>query len=200
MWPQWYTLTANRTTMPPQLFEWRQSESSCISVHVLSHWLVSNSLDPMGCSPPGSSVHGISQARVPEWAALSFSRGPSWPRDGTRTSCVSCFRQADCLLLSRLGSPIFVNNAIENEKLSLHYHTFTKPLVKINLLAKSTFNYIEFSSWLLILKASLLLEFLSCPGIDVLINLLLSGKQIPCHWQQNDDHNKVRSFFFFLNQ
>ena len=31
--------------------------------------------DPMDCSPPGSSVHGISQARILEWVAISFSRG-----------------------------------------------------------------------------------------------------------------------------
>ena len=31
--------------------------------------------DPMGCSPPGSSVHGISQARILEWVAIPFSRG-----------------------------------------------------------------------------------------------------------------------------
>ena len=35
----------------------------------------------MDCSPPGSSVHGIPQARILEWGALSFSRGYSWPRD-----------------------------------------------------------------------------------------------------------------------
>ena len=34
-------------------------------------------------SPPGSSVHGISQRRIPEWVAISFSRGSSWPRDWT---------------------------------------------------------------------------------------------------------------------
>ena len=34
-----------------------------------------------------SSVHGISQARIPEWVAVSFSRGSSWPRDRTRISC-----------------------------------------------------------------------------------------------------------------
>ena len=33
--------------------------------------------DPMDCSLPGSSVHGISQARIPEWLAISFSRGSS---------------------------------------------------------------------------------------------------------------------------
>ena len=34
----------------------------------------------MDCSLPGSSIHGIFQARVLEWAAISFSRGSSWPR------------------------------------------------------------------------------------------------------------------------
>ena len=33
--------------------------------------------DPRLCSPPGSSVHGISQARILEWVAISFSRGSS---------------------------------------------------------------------------------------------------------------------------
>ena len=37
--------------------------------------------DPMNCSPPGSSVHGIFQATILEWVAISFSRGSSWPRD-----------------------------------------------------------------------------------------------------------------------
>ena len=39
--------------------------------------------NPMDCSLPGSSVHGIFQARVLEWVAISFSRGSSWPRDWT---------------------------------------------------------------------------------------------------------------------
>ena len=46
--------------------------------------------DPMDCSPPGSSVHGILQARVLEWIAISFSKGSSCPRDRTCASCVSC--------------------------------------------------------------------------------------------------------------
>ena len=42
--------------------------------------------DPMDCSLPGSSVHGIFQARVLEWVAISFSRGSSRPRDRTQVS------------------------------------------------------------------------------------------------------------------
>ena len=44
---------------------------------------------PMDCSPPGSSVHGILQARIPEWVAIPFSRGSSWPRDQTWFSCTA---------------------------------------------------------------------------------------------------------------
>ena len=37
--------------------------------------------DIMDCSLPGPSVHGILQARIPEWVAIPFSRGSTWPRD-----------------------------------------------------------------------------------------------------------------------
>ena len=45
--------------------------------------------DPMDCSLPGFSVHGIFQARVLEWVAISFSRGSSWPRDRIQVSCIA---------------------------------------------------------------------------------------------------------------
>ena len=47
----------------------------------------------MDCSPPGFSVHGILQARILEWLAISFSRGSSQPRDRTQASCIAgtCF-------------------------------------------------------------------------------------------------------------
>ena len=53
---------------------------SCLTFH-----------DPMDCSPPGSSVHGILQARILEWVAIPFSRESPWPRDGT------CISQASCI-------------------------------------------------------------------------------------------------------
>jgi len=43
----------------------------------------------MGCTPPGSFVHGISQARILEWLAIFFPRGSSRPRDQTQVSCVA---------------------------------------------------------------------------------------------------------------
>ena len=44
----------------------------------------------MDRSPPGSSVHGISQAKILQRVAISFSRGSSWPRDQTQVSHISC--------------------------------------------------------------------------------------------------------------
>ena len=45
--------------------------------------------DPMVCSLPGSSVHGILQARILKWVAISFSRESSWPRDWIQVSCIT---------------------------------------------------------------------------------------------------------------
>ena len=46
--------------------------------------------DPMDCSPPGSSVHGILQTRILEWVAMPLSKESSWSRDQSHISCVSC--------------------------------------------------------------------------------------------------------------
>ena len=46
--------------------------------------------DPVDCSPPGSSVHGIFQARILEWVVISYFMGSFQPRDVTCVSCVSC--------------------------------------------------------------------------------------------------------------
>ena len=60
--------------------------------------------DPLDCSPPGSSVHGIVQARILERVAISSSRGSSQFRD--RTCLLNLLhRQVDSLPLCHLGSP-----------------------------------------------------------------------------------------------
>ena len=46
--------------------------------------------DPIDYSPPSSSAHGVLQARILEWVAISSSRGSSQPRDQTHVSYVSC--------------------------------------------------------------------------------------------------------------
>ena len=70
---------------------------SSIRVHPWPHAL---SLPPT----IGSSVHGISQARILEWVVISYSRGSSWSRDRTRGSWGSCISSGS-LPLSYLGSP-----------------------------------------------------------------------------------------------
>ena len=60
----------------------------CVSHSVVSDFLLSH-----GLQPPGSSVHGILQARILEWVAIPFLRGPSQPRDQTQSPAL----QADSL-------------------------------------------------------------------------------------------------------
>ena len=62
---------------------------------------MSSSFDPMGCSLPGTTVHEISQARILEWVAPSFSRGPFQYTEGTLASSAL---QVDSLLLNHQGS------------------------------------------------------------------------------------------------
>ena len=92
----------------------------CVCVCVcesLSHvWLFCNLMD---CNLPGSSVHGILQARIMEWVAIYSSRGSSWPRDWTWVSCMAggfftlwAARQAHstCLGESLISSLSFLRN------------------------------------------------------------------------------------------
>ena len=69
----------------------------------LVSWSCPTLWDPMVCSPPGSSVHGIFQARMLEWVAISFSRGSSWPRDQKPTYSMSHALLVDSLLTKPLG-------------------------------------------------------------------------------------------------
>ena len=72
--------------------------------------VMSNSLRPLWTSPPGSSDHGIFQARILGWVTISFARGSSRPRDQTHISCDSCisrwflYHWATSEAYSRLGS------------------------------------------------------------------------------------------------
>ena len=58
----------------------------CCSCCLVAHSCPCN---PMDCNSPGSSIHGILQARILEWIAISLSRGSSWSRDQTRVSCLA---------------------------------------------------------------------------------------------------------------
>ena len=60
---------------------------TCVHARTQSHPTLGG---PMDCSPPGSSLHGILQARILEWVTMPSSGGFSQPRDQTCTSCISC--------------------------------------------------------------------------------------------------------------
>ena len=61
--------------------------------------------DPMDCSPPGSSAHGIIQTKILEWVAMPSSRGSSGPRDWAHVFCLGHW-QVGCLTLVPPGKPL----------------------------------------------------------------------------------------------
>ena len=74
---QWFGVATRETEYVLALLPYSPVAKTCLTL-----W------DPMDRSLPGSSVHGIFQAVVLEWIAISFSRGSSQPRDRTRVSCI----------------------------------------------------------------------------------------------------------------
>ena len=60
-----------------------------LSVYVLVAQSCLTLCDPMDCSQPSSSIHGVLQVRILEWVTILFSRGLSWPRDRTQVSCTA---------------------------------------------------------------------------------------------------------------
>ena len=73
---------------------------------LLSHFSRCPTLcDPRDCSPPGSSVRGVLQARILQWVAMPSSRGSSPPRDRTWVSYVSCIGRQVLYHECHLGSP-----------------------------------------------------------------------------------------------
>ena len=91
---------------------WRRKENF---VHVCAKSLQGclTLCDPVGCGPPGSSVHGILQASILGWAAMPSSRGPSPPRDRTRVSSVSCIGRQVLHHEGHRGSPNFIPRCTE---------------------------------------------------------------------------------------
>ena len=93
-----------------------------IYICMLRHSVVSDSLQPTGLySLPGSSVHGIFQARILEWVAISSSEVSSWLRNQTRVSCVSCLGRWVLHLLSHRENPhIYKINLCVISETTLH--------------------------------------------------------------------------------
>ena len=102
--------------------------SSLVAVQSLSHDRLF--CNPRDCSPPGSSVHGILQARILEWVTISYSRGASQSRD-----LLLCHWQADSLPLRHLGSPLFIYTATKMRfSKYLHFSSFSLPKYSSKLL------------------------------------------------------------------
>ena len=95
---EWVVMPSSRGSSQPR----NKTCISCIAGRFITIWATRESLyaskesesevpqscptlcDPMDCSLPGFSVHGILQARGLKWVTISFSRGSSWPRDRTQ--------------------------------------------------------------------------------------------------------------------
>ena len=84
----------------PNLIKDHKSRTSTPPVGVLVAQLCPTLWDSMDCSPPDCTVHGIFQARIPEWVGIPFFRGSFWPKDRTWISCTV----GDSLLLNHWES------------------------------------------------------------------------------------------------
>ena len=89
---EWVAMPTSRGSSRPR----DRTQVCCTGGQLLYHSTTAKSLQlcptlchPLDCSPPGSSVHGISQARILEWVAMPSSKGSSPPRNQT---CVSCLQ------------------------------------------------------------------------------------------------------------
>ena len=76
--------------------------------------------NPMDCSPPGSSVHEILQARILEWVAIPFSRGSSQPRDQTWVSCI--VGRFFTIWVTREAFKSFLENVLNSHSESVSVH------------------------------------------------------------------------------
>ena len=116
--------------MPPSLnlhstFEQHSpSEEQYIIPHMLTHAQSCLTLcNPMDCSPPGSSVHRILQARIVEWIAIPFSRGSCLPKDRTRVSCISSIA-GRFFTAEPLGKPTPNFNILSKKSLSSYFSEY----------------------------------------------------------------------------
>ena len=108
----------NRETITLNVFYLNVFKAPCCSCLVAHSCLIF--CDPMDCSPSGSSVYGISQARILEWVAISFSRGSSQLRDWIHVSCIGW---AESSPLSHLRGPVAVDTVTKIEIMSRMQHS-----------------------------------------------------------------------------
>ena len=104
--------------------------------------------NPEDCSLPGFSVHRILQAGILEWAAISFSRGSSRPRDRTHVSCISCIGRLFFVFLTT--SATLGRKAMTNLNSILKSRDITLP-TKVHLVQAMVFPVVMYGceSWII---------------------------------------------------
>ena len=117
--------------------------------------------NPIDCSPPGSSVHGISQAGILEGVAIPFSRGSSQLRDRTQVSCIAgnllhCRQILYCLSYMEGHVLAMINNAAMN--IGVH----------VSFLIRAFFSYMPRSGT----AGYMVTLFLLCYGIPMLFSIV----------------------------
>ena len=103
----------------------------CVHVHAQSHPTL---CDPTDCSPPGSSVHEILQARILEWVPIPSSRWSSRPRDQTHISCIAGGFFTHWPTWEALIQPCSYPNRIKVTTLFLVCHSFQSTLLSLTSL------------------------------------------------------------------
>ena len=143
---------------------------------------MSDSLQPHELQPARLLVHGIFQARILEWVAISFSRGSSWPRDWTHISCIG--RQVFYHWATREA---YVSRTVPHVLLKLYQWILTTPEILLFL----------FYRWGIRKQAacsrSYLLEFIKWP------TSVLFKSQFTCHFlQEICPHDKNAAYYLFF--
>ena len=133
--------------------------------------------NPVDCSQPGSSAHGISQARILEWVATSSSRQSSRPRGWTSNSCVSCTgRQIttsttwEAQLLSTSGEKNKMALSLQIRQFFLlyilkHYTSHMTSFFSISFLKIQFLIYLKHTSAVHVCAASVTSDFLRPYGL-----------------------------------
>ena len=115
--------------------------------------------NPKNCSPPGSFVHGVLQARILKWVAMPSSRGSSWPTDRTCVSHVSCIGRWVLYQWRHLGTPGV-------DTYGLYYEVYSMPtLLKIFIINRC---------WILSKAFSVSIEM-------IIVFLILQFVNVVCH-------------------
>ena len=118
--PNYYLGGCSTHTLDTSDEEMERRGVNCLSEvpRVLVAWLCPTLCDPVDCSPPGSSVHGILQARILEWVAIHFSRASS--RSGSQTR-ISISWTCQCVLTGGCWGPGIKERTYLQEYI-LEYH------------------------------------------------------------------------------